>query len=124
MAKIEFDIPSYLKAGSDNLPIGEVYVKDDVEEGTLGDIISGFGRTKPVKMAEAPKKSAPVVEEEPVLDSFEANPDPEGSDMPVLPPKIPKINTMPQAPGMPNPKDVEQNRIQSTELPNDDIYIG
>ena len=124
MAKIEFDIPSYLKAGSDNLPIGEVYVKDDVEEGTLGDIISGFGRTKPVKMAEAPKKSAPVVEEEPVIDSFEANPDPEGSDMPVLPPKTPEINTMPQAPGMPNPKDVEQNRIQSTELPNDDIYIG
>ena len=38
-------------------------------------------------MAEAPKEPAPVVEEEPVIDSFEANPDPDGSDMPVLPPK-------------------------------------
>ena len=43
MAKVELDIPSYLRAGRDNLPVGEVYVKDNVEEGTLGDIISGFG---------------------------------------------------------------------------------
>jgi hypothetical protein len=65
MAKIEFDIPSYLKAGSENLPIGEVYVKSNVEEGTLGDIISGFNQTKPVKMATAPKKEPVLPIEEP-----------------------------------------------------------
>ena len=65
MAKIEFDIPSYLKAGSENLPVGEVYVKNNVEEGTLGDIISGFNQTKPVKMATAPKKEPVLPIEEP-----------------------------------------------------------
>ncbi len=56
MAKIEFDIPSYLKAGSESLPVGEVYVKSNVEEGTLGDIISGSNPAKPVKMAAALKR--------------------------------------------------------------------
>jgi len=65
MAKIEFDIPSYLKAGSENLPVGEVYVKSNVEEGTLGDIISGFNQTKPVKMAAAPKREPILPIEEP-----------------------------------------------------------
>ena len=65
MAKIEFDIPSYLKAGSENLPVGEVYVKTNVEEGTLGDIISGFNQTKPVKMATTPKKEPILPIEEP-----------------------------------------------------------
>jgi len=65
MAKIEFDLPSYLKAGSENLPIGEVYVKSNIEEGTLGDIISGFGQTKPVKMAVAPQKESILPMEEP-----------------------------------------------------------
>ena len=124
MAKIEFDIPSYLRAGSDNLPIGEVYVRDSVEEGSLGDIISGFGKVKPVKMAEAPKEPAPVAEEEPVINEFEANPMPEGSDMPVLPPKTPLLKTMPEGQGMPDPKILEKTRTQSTELPQDDIFIG
>ena len=65
MAKIEFDIPSYLKAGSENLPVGEVYVKSNVEEGTLGDIISGFNQIKPVKMAAAPKIEPILPIEEP-----------------------------------------------------------
>mgnify|MGYP003132075369 FL=1 len=65
MAKIEFDIPSYLKAGSENLPIGEVYVKSNVEEGTLGDIISGFNQIKPVKMAAATKREPILPIEEP-----------------------------------------------------------
>ena len=65
MAKIEFDIPSYLKAGSENLPVGEVYVKSNVEEGTLGDIISGFNQIKPVKMAAAPKIEPILPVEEP-----------------------------------------------------------
>ena len=124
MAKIEFDIPSYLKAGSDNLPIGEVYVKDEVEEGTLGDIIGGFGKTKPVKMAEVKAQPKVFDEQEPMIEELERTPVQQAPTMPILPPKTPEINTMPQAPGMPNPKNVEQNRIQSTELPNDDIYIG
>ena len=124
MAKVELDIPSYLRAGSDNLPVGEVYVKDNVEEGTLGDIISGFGKTKPVKMAEAPKEPAPVVEEEPVIDSFEANPDPDGSDMPILPPEIPKLKIMPQAPGIQDPKILEKTRVDTAQLPKDDILIS
>jgi len=124
MAKIEFDIPSYLRAGNDNLPIGEVYVKDSVQEGTLGDIISGFGKVKPVKMAEAPKEPAPVVEEEPVINEFEANPTPEGFDLPVLPPRTPEINVMPQAPGIPDPKILEKTQVQSAELPQDDIFIS
>ena len=65
MAKIEFDIPSYLKAGSESLPVGEVYVKSNVEEGTLGDIISGFNQTKPVKMAAALKREPILPIEEP-----------------------------------------------------------
>jgi hypothetical protein len=65
MAKIEFDIPSYLKAGSESLPVGDVYVKSDVEEGTLGDIISGFNQIKPVKMATAPQREPILPIEEP-----------------------------------------------------------
>ena len=124
MAKVELDIPSYLRAGSDNLPVGEVYVKDNVEEGTLGDIISGFGKTKPIKMAEAPKEPTPVVEEEPVIDSFEANPDPDGSDMPILPPRTPDINVMPQAPCIQDPKELEKTRMDIAQLPKDDILIS
>ena len=124
MAKVELDIPSYLRAGSDNLPVGEVYVKDNVEEGTLGDIISGFGKTKPIKMAEAPKEPTPVVEEEPVIDSFEENPDPDGSDMPILPPRTPTIRTMPQAPGIQDPKKLEKTRMDIAQLPKDDILIS
>ena len=124
MAKVELDIPSYLRAGRDNLPVGEVYVKDNVEEGTLGDIISGFGKTKPIKMAEAPKEPTPVVEEEPVIDSFEANPDPDGSDMPILPPRTPEINVMPQAPGIQDPKELKKTRMDIAQLPKDDILIS
>ena len=124
MAKVELDIPSYLRAGRDNLPVGEVYVKDNVEEGTLGDIISGFGKTKPVKMADMPAQPKVFDEQEPMIDELERTPVPGGSNMPILPPKTPDINTMPQAPGIPNPKTEEIFRIDSAQLPKDDILIS
>ena len=81
-------------------------------------------KTKPIKMAEAPKEPTPVVEEEPVIDSFEANPDPDGSDMPILPPRTPTIRTMPQAPGIQDPKKLEKTRMDIAQLPKDDILIS
>ena len=124
MAKVELDIPSYLRAGSDNLPVGEVYVKDNVEEGTLGDIISGFGKTKPVKMADMPAQPKVFDEQESMIDELERTPVPGGSNMPILPPRTPDINVMPQAPGIPNPKTEEIFRIDSAQLPKDDILIS
>jgi hypothetical protein len=124
MAKVELDIPSYLRAGSDNLPVGEIYVKDNVEEGTLGDIISGFGKTKPVKMADMPAQPKVFDEQEPMIDELERTPLPGAPNMPILPPRTPDINVMPQAPSIPNPKTEEIFRIDSAQLPKDDILIS
>jgi hypothetical protein len=124
MAKVELDIPSYLRAGRDNLPVGEVYVKDNVEEGTLGDIISGFGKTKPVKMADMPAQPKVFDEQEPMIDELERTPLPGAPNMPILPPRTPDINVMPQAPSIPNPKTEEIFRIDSAQLPKDDILIS
>jgi hypothetical protein len=124
MAKVELDIPSYLRAGSDNLPVGEIYVKDNVEEGTLGDIISGFGKTKPVKMADMPAQPKVFDEQEPMIDELERTPLPGAPNMPILPPRTPDINVMPQAPGIQDPKELEKTRMDIAQLPKDDILIS